>query len=169
MTGFLILYSSRINSINRCKSLNKILKTKTRISMIYLAYSSPLVCHNNINRPLTKMLIHSILAWLSQLNSSRWIINSSSSSNLTFLEIFKTIIPLKYNNNSKMSYSSKFYSNLIFLKKNLLSKMVLRVQIVNLEVILMIKQRMQDLVEQWLEWANLKSALSNRRKVNLKL
>ena len=82
--------------------------------MIYLAYNSPLACHNNSNSLLTKMLIHSILAWLSQPNSHRRLINSSSSnSNSTFLEIFKTIIPLKYNNNSKMSYSSKFYKNLI--------------------------------------------------------
>ena len=142
MTGFLILYNSRINLTNRCKSLNKILKTKTRISMIYLAYSSQLVCHNNSNSLLTKMLIHLILAWRSQPNSSQCIINSnnsSSNSNLTFLEIFKTIIPLKHNNSSKISYSSRSYISLILLRKNLLSKMVLRVQIVNLEVILMMK------------------------------
>ena len=142
MTGFLILCNSRINSTNRCKSLNKILKTKTRISMIYLAYSSQLVCHNNSNSLLTKMLIYLILVWRSQLNSNQCMINSSSSSsssNLTFLEIFKTIIPLKYNNNSKMSYSSRSYISLILLRKNLLSRMVLRVQIVSLEVILMMK------------------------------
>ena len=141
MTGFLILYNSRINSINRCKSLNKILKTKTRISMIYLAYSSPLACNNNSNSLLTKMLIHLILEWLSQHNSSQCSINSSSSSNLTFSEIFKTIILLKHKNNSKMSYSSKLYhSKLILRRKSLLSMMEqLKVQIVNLEAILMMK------------------------------
>ena len=109
--------------------------------MIYLAYNSQLACNNNSNSLLTKMLTHLILAWRSQPNSSQCIINSnnSSSSNLTFLEIFKTIIPLKYNNNSKMSYSNRSYISLILQRKNLLSKMVLRVQIVNLEVILMMK------------------------------
>ena len=80
--------------------------------MTYLVYSSQLAYHNNSNSLLTKMLIHLILAWLSQPNSNQLTINSSSS-NLTFLEISKTIIPLKHNNNSKMSYSNKFYSNLI--------------------------------------------------------
>ena len=168
MTGFPIPFSSRINLTNRCKSLNKIMKTKTRISMIYLVYSSQLAYHNNSNSLLTKMLIHLILAWLSQPNSNQLTINSSSS-NLTFLEISKTIIPLKHNNNSKMSYSNKFYSNLILLRKNLLSRKVLRVQTVNLEVILMTLKRMQDSVEQWLEWVSLKFALSSRKKVNLKL
>ena len=80
--------------------------------MTYLVYSSQLAYHNNSNSLLTKMLIHLILAWLSQPNSNQLTINSSSS-NLTFLEISKTIILLKHNNNSKMSYSNKFYSNLI--------------------------------------------------------
>ena len=141
MTGFLILCNSRINLINRCKSLNKILKTKTRISMIYLAYNSQPVCHNNNNSLLTKMLIHLILEWLSQHNSSQCSINSSSSSNLTFSEIFKTIILLKHNNYNKMSYSSRLYhSKLILRRKSLLSMMEqLKVQIVNLEAILMMK------------------------------
>ena len=139
MTGFLLLSNSRISSINRCKNLNLILRTKTKISTIYLAYSSQQVCNNNNNSLLTKMLIHSILAWRNQLNSNRHIINHNNSSNLTFLEIFKTIILLKHNNN-KMSYSSKLYlSKLILLRKYRPSKMELRVQTVNLEVISMMK------------------------------
>ena len=139
MTGFLLLSNSRISSINRCKNLNLILRTKTKISTIYLAYSSQQVCNNNNNSLLTKMLIHSILAWRNQLNSNRHIINHNNSSNLTFLEIFKTIILLKHNN-SKMSYSSKLYlSKLILLRKYRPSKMELRVQTVNLEVISMMK------------------------------